>query len=368
MSHNIIRNLPKHRYEIHHLGINYRGDPHEFDWKIYPAHLGGDLLGFGRIKDLPNLKPDGIFILNDVWVVSRYLQLIKETFKDKVPPIVVYFPVDSKNMDKEWFNEFDIVTKTVVYTDFGYKEVTNVYDKYVNIIPHGVDHDIFYKIGDSRQDIKKSVFGNKPDIAESFIVLNANRNQPRKRIDVTIKGFAEFVKDKPENIKLFLHMGLKDAGWDIGKLSTRYGINNRLILSNTHSKIQIIPPEQLNLLYNATDVGLNTSMGEGWSLTNSEHAATGAPQIVGDHSACSELYKDCGVLMPINQYLDTTETLVTSALVNEYAVADALNKLYLDKELYNSLADKALKKFSSKEYSWERIVREEWVPMFEDTF
>jgi len=37
---------------------------------------------------------DLIFILNDPWVIDTYLKVIQEQFK-KIPPIVVYFPVDA---------------------------------------------------------------------------------------------------------------------------------------------------------------------------------------------------------------------------------------------------------------------------------
>ena len=41
----------------------------------------------------------------------------------------------------------------------------------------------------------------------------------------------------------------------------------------------------LNRLYNACAIGLNTSAGEGFGLVSFEHAATGAPQVVPDHDA-----------------------------------------------------------------------------------
>ena len=50
-----------------------------------------------------------------------------------------------------------------------------------------------------------------------FIVFNGNRNQFRKRIDITIAAFAKFAKDKPDT-QLYLHMGKKDQGWDIMNL------------------------------------------------------------------------------------------------------------------------------------------------------
>ena len=40
------------RYEIHHLGANYRGDPHGYDWKVYPAEIGGDRWGANRVVTL----------------------------------------------------------------------------------------------------------------------------------------------------------------------------------------------------------------------------------------------------------------------------------------------------------------------------
>jgi hypothetical protein len=51
-------------------------------------------------------------------------------------------------------------------------------------------------------------------------VFNGNRNQFRKRIDITISAFAEFAKDKPDAM-LYLHMGTKDQGWDVMQLFGR---------------------------------------------------------------------------------------------------------------------------------------------------
>jgi glycosyltransferase involved in cell wall biosynthesis len=173
--HNIIKNLPTDIYEVHHLAVNYRGDPHDFSWKIYPAHLGGDLYGFGRLPQFATAKFDGIFILNDPWGLDRYLKVIKQHFKE-VPPIIVYFPVDGTTLAKDWFGDFkDLVKEVVTYTMFGAKEVLKVYQPdRISIIPHGVDKDTFYKI--DREEARKSLFGEKnyDDFKDSFIVLNAN--------------------------------------------------------------------------------------------------------------------------------------------------------------------------------------------------
>lgn len=367
VNHNIIKNLiGDNEYEVHHLAVNYRGDPHDNAWKIYPAAVGGDLWGFNRIREFAEINFDGIFILNDIWVIARYLALIKDNFK-KVPPIIVYYPVDSESLDKDWFRPFDLVSRAVVYTNFAYKQSKEVYAGDIDVIPHGVDNNIFFKIDKPKSEIKASLYPNREDFLDSFIVLNANRNQPRKRIDLTVEGFSLFAKDKPENVKIYLHMGLKDVGWDIIKLTEKFGVHSRLIVTGRNPIIQQVPEEKLNIIYNATDVGINTSIGEGWALVNHEHASTGAPQVVADHSSLRELYKDCGLLIPTSSHQTNAETLTKSYVVKPEDVAVRLEEIYVDRELYKDLSDKTIKKFSDENFTWKYIVDNYWKKIFKET-
>jgi glycosyltransferase involved in cell wall biosynthesis len=367
--HNIISNLNKKVYEIHHLAVNYYGDPHDKEWKVYPAVLGGDIWGFGRLDSILNSEPEGIFILNDVWVIDQYLKIIKDHYKEKpIPPIMVYFPVDAKVLDKDWFRHFDIVTKVAVYTQFGQKEVKLASDIDATIIPHGINRKDFYKIDLPKREIKAKIYPDKEDFLDSFIVLNANRNQPRKRVDLTLLGFRLFCEGKPENVKLYMHMGVKDMGWDLFKLAHRYGIDSRLIVTNTNPNIQVITLDKLNLIYNGTDVGVNTAVGEGWSLTNMEHAVSGAPQIVPDHSALHEIYSDCGMLVPVSTWAPSQDVLTVHGVVRVEDVATALENIYQDKELYNELSRKTLEKFSDEKYSWDYIVKNMWTPLFREVY
>ncbi|HKC64900.1 MAG TPA: hypothetical protein VKB86_14755, partial [Pyrinomonadaceae bacterium] len=55
------------KYEVHHLGVSYDGDPHDYAWKIYRAAIGGDVWGARRIIPLcESVQPHLIFILNDI--------------------------------------------------------------------------------------------------------------------------------------------------------------------------------------------------------------------------------------------------------------------------------------------------------------
>ena len=141
----------------------------------------------------------------------------------------------------------------------------------------------FYPLGDERGEIparrikaRRAMRLDDEDHLEAFIVLNANRNMPRKRIDITMQGFAQFAKDKPANVKLYLHMAAEDSGWNVLILAKRYGIYDRLIMTQADNSRPQFSDEQLNLLYNACDVGITTTTGEGWGMVSFEHAATRA--------------------------------------------------------------------------------------------
>jgi glycosyltransferase involved in cell wall biosynthesis len=368
VGHNIIlNNLDE--WDVTGVGVNYNGDPHDFPFRVFPAMLGGNIYGIDRVAQLASTGEfDVIFLLNDAWVISYYLETIKknllETMKDKLPKIVVYFPVDSKYHDPAWYKDFDIVTKAFTYTEFGKKVVqAAVPGLDIGIIPHGVDLGSFYKMqNEGRLEARKKLFHNMTATDEKlkdlFIVLNAGRNQPRKRLDITVEGFSIFAYNKPETVKLYMHCGLVDSSMNVPYIARRFGVENRLIISNHARGIQKVPVERLNLIYNACDVGINTGMGEGWGLPNVEHAVTGAVQVVPRHSACEELFSDCGILMETvtNYMFDNSQTV--GRLTTAREVARALETLYTNRELTAELSNKGMRKFTQPAYEWQHIAKQ----------
>lgn len=368
------------RYEIHHLGTNYHGDPHGYSWKIYPAELGGDRWGARRIVALvEKIRPQLIFIVNDIWVQSAYLQELRQA--KTLPPIILYCPVDGGPIDPESIAPLAGVTRFVVYTDFGKQQVENAVQKQrerdpsfnfprVETIPHGVDTETFYPLQGNgehmsgRLSARMLLFPDATDLDQRFIVLNANRNQPRKRIDTTIRGFALFARDKPAHVRLFLHMGVEDVGWNVVLLARRYGIEDRILMSSLAKTIQGVSTAQLNRVYNACDVGINTSSAEGWGLPSFEHAATRAAQIVPRHSACAELWEDAAVMLEPAFKVINEGVLTDAWLVTPEAVAEALEKLYGDREFMAEMSEKAFRKATRPEYQW-RNISERWNALFQ---
>ncbi len=368
------------RYEIHHLGTNYRGDPHGYAWKVYPAEIGGDRWGANRVATLvEKIRPRLVFILNDIWVQHAYLKELRK-LKD-APPVVLYCPVDGGPIDPETIAPLAGVARCAAYTEFGRAQIEaaaraqRVKDPSfafpaVEVIPHGVDTQTFrpLEVSDGaspRLEARRLLFPDMGDPEGRFIVLNANRNQPRKRIDTTVRGFALFARDKPANVHLFLHMGVEDVGWNVVQLARRYGVEDRVLMSSLNMTIQGVSARQLNLVYNACDVGLNTSTAEGWGLPSFEHAATRAAQVVPRHSACAELWEGAGVLVEPAMSVVFEKILTEAWLVTPEGVAEALERLYADREFLSEMSERAYRNATRAEYRWGNIAAR-WDALFRE--
>lgn len=356
------------KYDIVGLGVNYRGDPHNYPFPIYPASIGGRIYGEDRVSQiLDKTRFDLLFILNDSWIVGNYLSFIKKNVKPEfIPKIVTYFPVDSMYHDPDWYENFDIVSRAVTYTEFGKKVVNHPDckpDLKIDIIPHGINSNVFYRKFTNRRDAKALTIGKFRD-PNSFIFLNANRNQPRKKLDITMKAFKLFSEGR-KDVLLHMHCGVRDAHIDVARLAKRLGIDGQLILTNLNMGVQMVPDSVLNDIYNAADVGLNSSVGEGWGLTSIEHAVTGAPQIVPDHSACAEIFEDCGVLVPTSMDYTLDHTMTEGKLIAPEFMAMKMQEIYDNKELYRELSSKSVEKFSDPKYSWKQIAGD-WDKLFKE--
>jgi len=376
--HSLIDRL-KDRWDFHHLALNYDGGPHTLDWQVYPAGSEGDFFGANRLGALvESIRPRLVFLLNDPWVLCRYLeplQELRETF-----PIVAYAPVDAGPLDLSLIEPLHRLDALVLYTEFGRRQVEEAFAPRrldpgfpfptVRVIPHGVDTDLFHPLPEEggkpgRQRAREKLFPGPDHFRDDFIVLNANRNQPRKRIDITIKGFALFARDKPPGVRLYLHMGVEDCGWNVIALARRHGIEDRLILTAVEPFLPAVADEVLSWIYNACDVGINTSVGEGWGLVNLEHAATGAAQVVPRHSACEELWEGSALLLEPAFSLTSERILTEGRIVSPEGVARALESLYGDPALRASLSAAALRVATRPEYQWSRIA-EQWDQLFRE--
>ena len=352
-----------HAYEFHHLATNHRAERIDGNWAIYGNPDRRDTNDLDRLGELiRELQPQAVLILNDLWFCCVHAHRL-ESMPDR-PPLIAYCPVDGILTRPDLYSLLGVFDQIVAYTQFGKDELEKIsLQNPIEIIPHGVDTDQFFSLQPDNlldRSLAKQMFFGERAAEMGFVVLNAAKHDPRKRMDLTIEGFARFARNNPPDVKLYLHTGATFAGPDIRVFAERAGISDRLI--STEGWLEdhpAIDDERLNLLYNATDVGINTSTGEGWGLISFEHAATGAPQIVPAHSAVEELWNCTNTMLPARTNREHVGLGMMMKLVDPDDVAALLERLYSDRAFRAEEARKAYENARRRAYNWDRIA-EQW--------
>jgi glycosyltransferase involved in cell wall biosynthesis len=311
----------------------------------------GDPYGQAQVPALlREVDPDVVLVHNDASHYAIHRRALAESGRARV---VVYCPIDWERLPPGVPLSLAAADQVVSYTRFGDRVLAREFERVGVpspprcVIPHGVDTRVFRPVAGAR----RRLFGDDERLRDAFIVLNANRNIRRKRVDLTLRGFAAFAAGRPDAY-LYLHMGMRDLGWDVIALAEELGIADRLLTTTREPDRPRVSDEQLNLIYAACDVGLNTSEAEGWGLVALEHAAAGGAQVVPDGSACAELWRDSGVLVP------AVTTASGGHAVSPEAVADALARLYDDRSLLADRARRAREHALSETFDWDRIASE----------
>ena len=190
-------------YELHQLATRYDGGAHDWPWTLYPAARGTSAYGYDQIAPLiDTLRPEIVFVLYDIAFHAPYLGRIKQA--EWRPKVVMYVPVEAGPIAPELIAPLSGVDRYVMYTEFGREVIeatlTQVRQMPVNVdgflfptlevIPHGVDTDRFSPLGmpasalERRRAARRHLKIGGDDENDAFIVLNGNRNMPRKRIDL----------------------------------------------------------------------------------------------------------------------------------------------------------------------------------------
>jgi glycosyltransferase involved in cell wall biosynthesis len=248
--------------------------------------------GFNKIREyIDTVEPDVVMIYNDPITILRFVESMKHE-KGKSPYKLwlyldqVYQGIAQPVMD-ELFKHAD---RFYAFSSLWKKALENYGSPpEVKLLEHAVDPTVFTTMSATqRQQIRRGM--NIPE--DAVIFLNANRNSQRKRLDLTIGGFVRILKSVP-NAYLIVATNLtpqSGAFYDIQRVfleeMTVVGLDvrqyaTRLMLIDT-SPPQILDDEAINQLYNISDIGVNTSDGEGFGLCQLEHMYTGAPQLVTD--------------------------------------------------------------------------------------
>lgn len=349
-THNILETV-KDTWDVHVLGLNYFGDPHPYPYSIYPCNTvhGGDFFGLSRIAELVSkIGPDCALVQNDPWNFPRYLKALGNV------PTIGAVAVDGLNCQGHALNGLQLA---IFWTQFGLDQARlGGYIGPATVIPLGVNRQIYRPLSRRLAREKLSLPPQREYVRNGFIVGNVNRNQPRKRIDLTIQYFAEWVhRYKIPDAFLYLHVApTGDIGWNLAQLAKYYGISSRLILSEP-SVGQGVTEEELAWTYAMFDVLLSTSQGEGMGLTTLEAMACGVPNVGADWAAYADWAKDAMILVPCSATAASPAINTIGGVMDREATIQALHALYANHELRQQFAELGIERAASPQFDWKEI-------------
>ena len=157
------------------------------------------------------------------------------------------------------------------------------------VIPHGVNAAVFTPPG-------KQV----PGRANNFVVGTVANNSRRKRLDLIIRSFALFSRERPHSRLLIrTNRPVSPDGLDLPDLITRENLEDRVEIILTELK-----DHQMAQLYNRMDLYLNLSEWEGFCIPVIEAMACAVPVV-------SPPIQGPGEILPYS------DTLVPDCLIRE---------------------------------------------------
>lgn len=354
------------------------------------------------IKLVTQGKYDVLWSVQDPFVVdfiSPKMREMEQKTGIKKPITMLYFPVDSANAELQWLQiplSFDY---PVSYTEFGKNEcVRRLTDenermnnkisvgqldkaKQMPVIVHGTNVKDFFPIEPSetfdRASIRKELFSHsgEPLKEEPYVVLNLNRNQPRKDIPRTLMVFKEFKKKVP-NAVLWLFMKRDDIGWNLDDCLNSFDlIAEKDVFFAPYEKVNPsygFPLTAVNEAYNLSDVLITTTRGEGWGLSITEAMACKLPVVAPNNSSIPEVIGSgaeqrgwlaaCGTTtsewdIP---YGDVRDPL--RPLTNVDDMVSKMMEVYSNPEERKRRVEAAYKWV--QENTWEVIFKRDWLPLF----
>ncbi len=224
--------------------------------KIYPAF--GDPYGNDVVREHANHADSDLVIgLVDLWVQGNYADTLPQRW-------MPYFPIDSIPIPPEIYNLAKRTQWPVTYSQWGVNELAKV-GVQAYFVPHGVGDAYRPNLEAGR---RWRMENGIPQDAFMVASVYANKGNPsRKNFDGCFRAFAEFSKTHPDAV-YYCHSepSTRYQGVDLWRLIRELGIAGKVIIPNSYLLALGFDESWMAGMYNAADVLLSATKGEGWCL------------------------------------------------------------------------------------------------------
>ena len=269
--------------DVSFFAVNYTGEPTAYpQFRQWPAKIGlsNDPDPYGRQRfaqmALANTWPfDILFVVQDHFTVAPFLPGLVQELRKQVaqgrPPfrVVQYIPVDGLTLKPEWVAWIpELVDYPVAYMHWSAAALIDMVPALaptLRVIYHGSNPETFYPVPpETRREFRRCVMQVQDD---QPLILWVNRNQPRKDPARALQIFAHVYRQHPQAV-FYMHCNMQDGmGFNLESLRQQLRLPAGVVRFPANFSEGVgVTLEQLNLIYNAGDVGLTTARGEGFGL------------------------------------------------------------------------------------------------------
>lgn len=314
--------------------------------------------GFGErlFKDVVLLNsPDILIIYNDMNIITQLYERIKD-IKNK-PKIVPYIDLVYDNHKLAYLKHImDRSDAGIFFSKTWSKAVSQIFTKKHYILEHAFNPMNYYPID---KPVARDFMGIPNDY---FIISNLNRNQPRKSWDLCIIAYIDFLyRHEHLTDKILMYVGTaQTGGWNFDELIFYESTKRKLSPERIKKKFlfgnnpQQLSDNDINIIYNIGDIGINTCNGEGFGLCNFEQAAIGIPQIIPNIGTFGEFFNENNSILvepTEHYYLENSQLGGMSSMCNPRDYADAIHKYYMNRDLIKKHGQTARKEIVTN-YKW----------------
>lgn len=348
-----------------------------------PKHLG---FGEAKIGEFLRLVPqDVVIIYNDLAVTSLLVQDIvrvhggdkaKRPFKLVSYMDQVYLCQKRRNLDMIE-REFDgVITFSSGWADVLRGQLREPDKLAWAVLEHGIDANAHHPV---TRRLARTYFGIDQ---QAFVVLNLNRNVPRKRYDHVMTAFASVAatlekeaaaaaatgEDSRARRAVRFMIGTEmHSCWELPELFEREFIKRGGTAEGARAYlIGIATPQALadrdtNIMHSVADVHVSAADGEGWGLCSFEAAAAGVANVATAVGGIKDFLSDDTALLVRPKwhfYVDNSRDQIggETEVSDPEDIAAAILRYYRDEGLRARHAAAARAHVTtSPKYSWDRL-------------
>jgi glycosyltransferase involved in cell wall biosynthesis len=289
---------------------------------------------------------DLVLSIHDPWLLDA---IVYSTYRNS------FFWVVYQTFETDDYPEFVFCPTAIFPFKDKYKSLKHIFksaDMVIPCSPIGVsalrkldvplEKDDFIYLGleniPSKNEIKKYKAFSKSQIFgvadDKKIIMMLGVNNPRKRIDITLMAFSNFLNKIPKqernNYIFYLHTDLKKNcnGADIIEMIRKLKIKDNIIIESN-----IIDKETLYKRYALCDVFMSLYGAEGFGLPFVEALLFDKPVIYTNCSAPADYCKGFGFDIPVENYIYAPNLAIKISIANVESAGNALKSL-----LYNPIS------------------------------